>query len=55
MDGAASIDPDRRDLYLQRISAMLAMRGRGHFNDDDVADVTKLATAGLIHRRTDAA
>jgi Mg-chelatase subunit ChlI len=47
MDGAASIDPDRRDLYLQRISAMLAMRGRGDFNDDDVAEV---ASTGLVIR-----
>jgi len=29
---------------------MLAMRGRGHFNDDDVADVAKLALTGLAHQ-----
>jgi hypothetical protein len=34
---------------------MLAMRGRGHFNDNDVADVVKLAMCGLSHQRTDAA
>ena len=32
---------------------MLAMRGRGHFGDDDVQDVTALALCGVIH--TDAA
>jgi hypothetical protein len=35
-------------MFLERIGAMLAMRGRGHFNDGDVADVAKLAMAGLI-------
>ena len=32
---------------------MLAMRGRGHFGDDDVQEVAALALRGLIH--TDAA
>ena len=50
MDTAAGIQPDRRDIFLQRIAAMLALRGRGHFNDDDVIDVVGLATCGLIHR-----
>jgi hypothetical protein len=39
---------EKRDLYLQRIAAMLVQRGRGHFNDADVSDVAKLAMAGLI-------
>jgi hypothetical protein len=55
MTFAADIPQEERSTFLERVGAMLAMRGRGHFNDDDVADVTKLATAGLIHRRTDAA
>ena len=55
MTFAADIPQEKRSTFLERVGAMLAMRGRGHFNDDDVADVTKLATAGLIHRRTDAA
>jgi hypothetical protein len=29
---------------------MLAKRGRGHFNDDDVADVAQLALPGLAHQ-----
>ena len=29
---------------------MLMKRGRGHFNDSDVADVTKLAVAGLVQQ-----
>jgi len=29
---------------------MLALRGRGRFNDVDVADVVKLAMAGLIQQ-----
>jgi hypothetical protein len=42
-------------MYLERVGAMLAFRGRGHFTDDDVAEVAKLArdrarvpTCGLI-------
>jgi len=35
----------RRDIFLQRAGAMLRMRGR--FTDSDVADVVKLAMAGL--------
>jgi hypothetical protein len=39
-------------LYLQRIAAMLTMRGHGHFSDSDVADVAKLALCGLMQRAT---
>ena len=55
MTFAADIPPDKRSMFLERGGAPCWQDGRGHFNDDDVADVTKLATAGLIHRRTDAA
>jgi hypothetical protein len=48
MDAAATVPIEKRSVYLQRIAAMLTMRGRGHFNDGDVADVAKLAMAGLI-------
>jgi hypothetical protein len=48
MDAARTLPVEKRDLYLQRIAAMLAVRGRGHFTDDDVADVARLAMAGLI-------
>ena len=54
MDAAAAVPIEKRDLYLQRIAAMLTVRGRGHFNDADVADVTTLAIAGLIQQTADA-
>jgi hypothetical protein len=50
MQGAGNLPVEKRDLYLRRIAAMLAIRGRGHFNDDDVADVTKLALTGLARQ-----
>jgi hypothetical protein len=34
-------------VYLQRIAAMLALRGRGHYDDADVSDVAKLVVIGL--------
>jgi len=46
MATARGIDPDRRDVFLQRIEAMLRLRRR--FDDADVADVVSLASAGLI-------
>jgi hypothetical protein len=49
--GAARVLPvETRDTFLQRIAAMLALRGRGRFNDADVADVAKLALTGLAHQ-----
>ena len=47
MDAARILPVEKRDIYLQRIAAMLTMRGRGHFNDADVSDVAKLALTGL--------
>ncbi len=38
------------DLFLQRVGAMLTMRGRGHFSDADVSDVAKLALIGLAQQ-----
>jgi hypothetical protein len=38
----------KRDTFLQRIAAMLVLRGRGRFTDTDVADVAQLALAGLV-------
>ncbi|MGC1622951.1 MAG: hypothetical protein WA759_09150 [Pseudolabrys sp.] len=37
---------ERRSVFLERVGAMLKVRGR--FTDNDVADVAKLAIAGLI-------
>jgi hypothetical protein len=53
MDAARAIDRDRRDVYLQRIEAMLRVRHR--FDDSDVTEVAALASCGLVHQRTDAA
>jgi hypothetical protein len=46
---------EKRDMFLQRIAAMLALRGRGRFTDIDVADVTQLALCGLVQQSTDTA
>ena len=54
MDAAHMVPVEKRDLYLQRIAAMLTVRGRGHFNDSDVHEVTTLAIAGLIQQTADA-
>jgi DNA-directed RNA polymerase specialized sigma subunit len=45
---AASVDPDRRDLFRQRVAAMLRLRGR--FDDNDVVQITALALTGLVHQ-----
>ena len=50
MDVAAGLKPERRDIFLQRCGAMLRMRGR--FTDADVAEVTRLAMAGLVQTPT---
>jgi hypothetical protein len=44
---------ERRDIFLQRCGAMLRMRGR--FTDADVAEVTRLAMAGLVQTADSAA
>ena len=49
MDAAYMVPVEKRDLYLQRIAAMLTMRGRGHFGDHDVQEVTALALCVLVH------
>jgi hypothetical protein len=52
---AACMPVEKRDLYLQRVAAMLALRGRGRFTDTDVADVAQLALAGLVQTADSAA
>lgn len=42
MAAATTVPVEKRDVFLQRISAMLVLRGR-HFTDDDVTRVTTLA------------
>ena len=52
--GAARTLPvERRDIFLQRCGAMLKLRGQ--FTDDDVADVARLALAGLVQTADSAA
>ena len=53
MDMARTLPVEKRDVYLQRIAAMLAVRGRGHVGDTDVADVAQLAMAGLVQQAAD--
>ena len=50
MDAARTLPVEKRDLYLQRIAAMLTQCGRGHVTDADVTDVAKLALTGLAHQ-----
>jgi hypothetical protein len=50
MAAAAHAPPAKRAQFLERVSAMLQLRGCGHFSDDDVASVTALALTGLAHQ-----
>ena len=50
MDSARTLPIEKRDLYLRRVAAMLALRGRGHFGDGDVTEVAQLALHGLIQQ-----
>ena len=50
MDAACTLPVEKRDVYLQRIAAMLMMHGRGHFTDSDVTDAAKLALTGLAQQ-----
>ena len=55
MDVARLLPVEKRDTFLQRIAAMLALRGRGRFTDTDVADVAHLALYGLVQTADSAA
>ena len=50
MDAARDVPQEKRGQFLEWIAAMLAVRGRGHFNDSDVTDVAKLALTGLAQQ-----
>ena len=52
---AARMLPVEKRYVLQRIAAMLALRGRGRFTDGDVDDVAHLALAGLVQTADSAA
>ena len=53
MSAAKTIAPERRDIFLQRIGAMLRLRGR--FTDADISEVVQLALAGLVQQTADSA
>jgi hypothetical protein len=44
---ASTVEPGRRDEFLQRVASMLKLRGR--FDNRDIAEVTRLALYGLVH------
>jgi hypothetical protein len=46
MTASNAVPVERRSVFLERVGAMLKMRGR--FTDADVHDVARLALAGLI-------
>jgi hypothetical protein len=46
MAAARTLEPDRRDVFMQRVGAMLRLRGR--FTDDDVGAVAQAALTGLV-------
>jgi hypothetical protein len=43
MAAAVQVPHEKRSQFLQRITAMLLLRGRGHFTDSDVDDAVRLA------------
>ena len=53
MTAANAVSVERRGIFLERVGAMLKVRGR--FTDADVADVARLALAGLIQTADNAA
>ena len=48
MAAASPVPPEKRSQFLERIAAMLTLRGRGHFTDADVNAAAKLALRGLV-------
>ena len=50
MTAANAVPIERRSVFLERVGAMLKMRVR--FTEADVADVARLALAGLIQTPT---
>ena len=46
MTFAADIPQEKRSTFLERVGAMLAVRGRGHFSDDDVAEIRQAGADG---------
>ena len=53
VSAARAVAPERRDIFSERIAAMLKLRRR--FDDRDVNEVTALALRGLIQTADTAA
>jgi hypothetical protein len=49
MAAADCVPFEKRGQFFQRINAMLTIRGRGHFDDDHVAEAVERALVGLTH------
>ena len=49
MASASHVPIEKRSQFLERIAAMLTLRGRGYFTDYDVGAAVKLALVGLVH------
>ena len=47
MAAARDVPQEKRDQFLQRLSTMLALKGR--FDDRDVTETARLAATGLTH------
>jgi len=47
MRAAADLAPEKPSVFLERVGAMLNMRGR-RFTDTDLAEITALARTGLV-------
>ncbi|MGZ5935455.1 MAG: hypothetical protein ACXWLV_12215 [Rhizomicrobium sp.] len=50
MAAASHVPHEKRSQFLERVAAMLALRGRGHFSDADVTDAESRALNGLIQQ-----
>jgi hypothetical protein len=48
MTTARALDSERRGLFLERVGAMLKLRGR--FADGDVGEIADLALCGLVQQ-----
>jgi hypothetical protein len=50
MTVAADVPQEKRGLFLERLSAMLMLRGRGRYTEDDLIEIAKLARTGLAQQ-----
>jgi hypothetical protein len=50
MAAASHVPHEKRSQFLERVAAMLTLRGRGHFDDADVTDAVSRALNGMTHQ-----